>query len=740
MALSLLPTRMRRRCSGLLGVLLLAGCGNSPYQAGAEATSTLFTSFSQRSPRYLDPTSSYSSDETPFTFAIYEPLYGYAYLKRPYQLEPKTARALATPRYLDARGQPLPEDAPAAQIAHSVYELELTPGIRFAPHPAFARDASGRYRYHQLTRAELGDKSSPWQFEHRGTRELVAEDYVYAFKRHASPRVVAPLFGLFAQYVLGLDHLAEQLRAEQSVAPARSPDASAFLDLRRYPLEGVRALSSHKLQIVIRGKYPQWKYWLAMTFLAPVPWEADLFYAQPGMQENGLSLNTWPVGTGPYMMWESVQDFRHVLQRNPYYRHKTYPCEGTEEDHAAGLLADCGKRLPFIDRHVFSVEREFVALDAKFREGYLDVAELSTLSRGLAYREQAQDSERVRREFAERGIKLPLTLDLANSYLGFNWLDPVVGRGDTPEQQEKNRKLRHALSIAIDWEEHQRIFPSAAGEVAMSPLPGGLFGSRHGSAQGLNRITHRWQDGKAVRRPLEEARQLLAQAGYPDGRDARSGKPLVLYYDFGAQATPEARASLDWTRKQFAKLGIQLEIRASDYNQFQEKMRNGRHQIYTWGWLADYPDAENFLFLLYGPNSKAKAEGENAANYQNEEYDRLYERLRFMEDGPEKQQTIDRMVAIVQEDAPWSFGHFPYASGAYQPWVHNEKPSMMVRDHTIYYRLDTQQRAELLPRWNRPVYWPLALLLALLAIALLKARSALRGRERARLRTPHEGA
>ena len=102
--------------------------------------------------------------------------------------------------------------------------------------------------------------------------------------------------------------------------------------------------------------------------------------------------------------------------------------------------------------------------------------------------------------------------------------------------------------------------------------------------------------------------------------------------------------------KQFAKIGVQLEVRATDYNRFQDKMSKGSVQIFFWGWLADYPDAENFLFMLYGPNSKALTggNGENNTNYQNPEFDRLFEQMKFLEDGPEKQKLIDRMIEIVQ--------------------------------------------------------------------------------------------
>src|SRR5688572_19114297 len=83
-----------------MGVLL--GCNNSPHPEGAERTNTLFSAFSERSPRTLDPTESYSNNETPYTYQVYEPLYGYHYMKRPYQLVPKAARSIDPPRYFDA--------------------------------------------------------------------------------------------------------------------------------------------------------------------------------------------------------------------------------------------------------------------------------------------------------------------------------------------------------------------------------------------------------------------------------------------------------------------------------------------------------------------------------------------------------------------------------------------------------------------------------------------------------------
>ncbi|WP_395702634.1 ABC transporter substrate-binding protein [Aquabacterium sp.] len=708
-------------------VALAAGCNNSPLPAGAERKNVLYYSFEERSPRYLDPTASYANNESAYTFQIYEPPYGYHYLKRPYTLIPKSAAAVAHPVYLDKDGKTLPDDAPAEAIAESVYDVHIKPGIKYQPHPAFAVDEKGQYRYHHLTREQLGNKRSPWDFEFQGTRELVADDFVYALKRHSTPRIEAPVYSVFAEYVIGLKEYSETIKREDARLLKDLPKDvrdKPFLDFRKFPLAGTYAVDKYTWRIRLKGKYPQWSYWMAMPFLAPVPWEADAFYAQDGMNENGLSLNQWPVGTGPFMMAEFIRDRRHVLKRNPNYHGETYPCDGMPEDKAAGLLEDCGKPLPFVDTLYVTMEKEKVSRKEKFLQGFFDVPEIERPEWGVDFRNDAEDSDAVKRQYERRGYKFPVMTDISNWYFGFNMLDPVVGWGSTPEQQEKNRKLRQAIAIAIDYEEgYGRIFKHKGGEAAHSPVPPGLFGSREGQPGYYNPVTHMLKDGKVVRRPIEDAKKLLAEAGYPDGRDA-SGKPLVLNYDFQRAVTPEFKSENDWMAKQFAKLGIQLEIRATDFNQYQDKTLKGKHQLFWAGWLADYPDAENFLFLLYGPNSKSKFNGENIANYDNPQFNALYRQLQSLDDGPRKQEVIDKMVDIVRRDSPWCFGYFPWGGLAFQQWVHNGKPSIMIRDMAKYYRVDAELRARKQAEWNHPIAWPLALLaLAAAALAWIARRS-----------------
>jgi len=727
------------RAGGALLVLLaVAGCGrvtNSPHQRGAEQTNTIFTAFTERSPKYLDPTSSYSNDETPYTYQVYEPLYGYHYLKRPYELVPRAAEAIATPRYYDKDGRELPADAPGETIAESVYDIRLRKGILFAPHPAFAKDASGNYVYHALKREDVAEKYKLTDFPQTGTRELTAHDYVYSIRRLATPRVKSPSFSLMAEYIVGLREYGEriaQVDRELRKGLAATDRDLPMLDFRQHAFAGAEALDDHTLRIRIKGKYPQFKYWQAMTFFAPIPWEAEKFYAQPGMAEKNLTLNYWPAGTGPYMLTVFEENRRHVLERNPNFRGQPYPCDGEPRDKADGLLADCGKPTPFADKVVFNIEKEAIPLKTKFFQGYYDAPQIERLDQGTDFIVEMADSKEKEAEYQAKGVKLPTTIEANNWYIGFNMLDPVVGWGKTPEERERNRKLRQALSIAIDWEEHVAIFEKGQGMAAQGPLPPGLFGYRDDGPAAFNPVVYRKVDGRTERRSIEEAKKLLAEAGYPDGRDASSGQPLVLNFDYQRALTPAVRPLMSWYQKQFAKIGVQLEIRATDYNQFQKKMDTGSHQIYFWGWLADYPDAENFLFMLYGPNSKALTggNGENNSNYQNPEFDKRFELMKFEDDGPTKARLIDEMIRILQDDAVWSWGYFPTSAAAFHQWVYNGKPTQIIRNQIQYLRVDPQLRTEKIAEWNKPVWWPVVVIVIGLVAGVVPAFLAYRRRER----------
>jgi oligopeptide transport system substrate-binding protein len=704
------------------------GPWNNPYPADEARENVFYGEFSER-PKHLDPARSYSANEVVFTGQVYEPPLQYHYLKRPYTLIPLTAAAVPHPAYLDEDGRPLPDDAPPERIARSVYEIRIQPGIYYQPHPAFARDAEGNPLYRDLTPEDLEEINVLADFPETGTRELVAADYVYQVKRLAHPRLHSPLFGLMSEYIVGLRAYAAELKKADEELKERGADDS-WLDLRRYPLEGVELVDRYTYRITLNGKYPQFVYWLAMPFFAPVPPEAEHFYSQPGMSAKNITLDWYPVGTGPYMLVENNPNQRMVLARNPNFHGEAYPGEGDPGDAEQGLLADAGKPMPFIDKAVYSLEKEDIPIWNKFLQGYYDISGVSSDAFDQAIQIGSGGEATLTEDMKAKGIRLQTAVATSNWYMAFNMMDPVVGGNDA-----RAAKIRRAISIAVDYEEFIAIFSNGRGIPAHGPLPPGIFGYRDGP-QGINPYVYDWVDGRAKRKSIEEARRLMAEAGYPEGRDAATGKPLVLYFDTMAIG-PDAKARLDWFRKQFLKLNVQLVIRSTDYNRFQEKMLKGTAQIFEWGWNADYPDPENFLFLLYGPNGKVDTNGENAANYRNEEFDRLFLKMKDMDNGPGRQAVIDEMVAIARRDAPWLWGFYPKSFGLLHQWYLNSKPNLMANNTLKYKRIDPELRARLRAEWNRPVLWPVWLVVGVLVVGALPAVISYRRRERA---TPKQEA
>ena len=680
----------------LIYLVFLAGCGeiwNDPYPAAERGKSILYSAFIER-PKHLDPVQSYTEDEAKFTQQVYEPPLQYHYLKRPYELIPLTAVEVPKPRSIQGG-------------KFTVYEVRIRPGIRYQPHPAFLSEN------HSLERNAVEKLKTPYHLP-LGTRELTADDYVYQIKRLAHPRLHSPILGLMSEYIVGLDDFSKQLKDQKK---------TGWLDLREVPLKGVERVDAHTFRVTLKGSYPQFVYWLAMPFFAPVPWEAEKFFEQPGMAEKNFTLDWWPVGTGAYMLTENNPNARMVLQRNPNFRGEPYPSDGDPGDREAGLLADAGKTMPFVDRVVFSREKESIPYWNKFLQGYFDSSAIPSDTFDQAVRVSIEGEAGLTPEMESRGIQLRTSVDTTILYLGFNWMDSVVGGSS-----ERTRKLRQAISIAVDWEEFISIFLNGRGLVGHDPLAPGIFGQREGR-EGINPLTHEWRNGAPRRRPVEEARTLLAEAGYPDGRDAKSGEPLVLYLDTVGRG-PGDKPRFDWWRRQFAKLSIQLEIRDTDWNRYQEKIRKGSQQLYILGWNADYPDPENFLFLLHGPQARVKNQGENTSNYVNPEFDALFERVKNIPNSAERQRLIDRMVEIARRDAPWLWGYHPKTYGLTHAWMQNGKPNNMARNNLKYLRVNVEKREAMRREWNRPVIWPFILITALLVLSAVPAVLAYRKRER----------
>ncbi len=679
---------------------LLASCHrdsswNNPHQLDEVAQNIYFGSFIGP-PKTLDPLLSYSADEAIFIAQIYEPPLQYHYLKRPYSLIPATAAAMPTVRYWDKNHHELSANAPAAAVAFSTYDIKIKPDIYYQPHPAFAKNAKGEYRYLDLDHRALNKIRQLSDFPEMGTRELTAEDYVYEIKRLAHPALNSPVYGVMNKYIVGLIDFRQTLQKAYAQQP---PDI--FFDLRQYNFPGAEVVDRYTYRITIKGKYPQFIYWLAMPFFAPIPWEADKFYSQSGMGKKNLSLSWHPVGTGPFYLSENNPNRRMVLERNPNFHSEYYPSEGEIGDQEKGYLNNAGKRLPLIDKFVFTLEKESIPRWNKFLQGYYDASSISSDSFDQAIAVDESGQPQLTPLLKDKGIRLQTSIKPSTYYFGFNMQDNIVGG-----ESERAQKLRQALSIALNIEQFINIFLNGRGFPAQGPIPPGIFGYLSGP-EGINSIVYTWQDDAPKRKPIADAKRLLAEAGYPNGRDPKTGAPLLLNYDAIGGTAADDKARFDWMRSQFAQLGIELNIRSTEYNRFQERVRTGAAQIFFWGWEADYPDPENFLFLLYGPNGKMKFGGENATNYENPNFDRLFEKMKVTPNGPERQALINQMVAIARIDAPWIWGLHLKEFTLLQPWVGPVKPGAIGNNVLKYYSVDPQLRAAKQKEWNRPNPWPL---------------------------------
>jgi ABC-type oligopeptide transport system substrate-binding subunit len=651
---------------------------------------------------------SYSSDEYKFIQQIYEPPLQYHYLKRPYKLIPLTAEAVPAPRYFNIDGELLPSDAPAASVARAVYEVQIRPGIMYQPHPCFAKTDNGEWRYRNLTETDVQGFTQVKDFLMTGTRELIAADYIYQIKRMADPKVACPISSTLEDYILGMEAYSDAIADGQ-----KNP-----------PFPGVEVVDRYTYRIILKEKYPQFVYWLAMPFFSPMPQEGIDFYGQPVMTERNITIDRFPVGTGPYRMDTLIAHKEIVLVKNENFRVDRYPSSGEPSDREAGLLDDAWEIVPFIPKAVYKLEKESIPRWNKFLQGYYDNSGIpsDTFDRVVALDDTGDPA--ASEVLNAKHIILRTSVAPTTRYFAFNMLDDTVG-GYTPEKQ----KLRQAISIALDYEEYIEIFLNGRGVPAHNPLPPAIFGHEKGK-NGINPYLYDWDahTNRATRKSIEVARKLLAEAGYPGGQDSK-GNPLIISYD-NTLNTAGGTTVLTWMRKKLEQIGITMESRTTDYNRFRDKVKNANFQMISWGWHADYPDAENFMFLLYGPNSKVSHDGENAANYDNPEFNRLFEEMKNMENSPERLEIIRKMNRLLQQDAPWIFTYHPVTFGLSHQWLKNNKPSSIGYNALKYLRIDTAQRAENRQAWNKPILWPLWVCIGLLILGTIPAVITIWKRER----------
>ncbi len=486
-------------------------------------------------------------------------------------------------------------------------------------------------------------------------RELVAEDFIYSIKRVADVKNISSGFWAFNNRIQGINVFHEA---------SKNPDPTDY-DME---VEGLRALDSHTLQIELVAPYPQLLYVLAMHYAFAVPREAVELY--------GKKFTNHPVGTGPYELVEWRRNSRIEFVRNPKWaetgRVETYPIVGTPEQEASGLLKDAGQPIPFNDRIIQYVVDDTSTSWMMFLSGQLGSSIISPDNWDAV----VTPDKSLNKTMAKRGIELISSPYTAVYYMGFNWEDPVVGASSDPEQDLRNRKLRQALSCAYDFDQmnqfmNNRLYP------IYGPIPSPLAGCL--------------EKPSPYRYNLDKARVLLAEAGYPEGIDSKTGRRLELSIELGSADT-NTRQSMELMADMFQKIGVVMKTNYNTWPAFIERMNRRQGQMFRLAWVADYPDAENFLQLFY---SKNDSPGPNHSNYRNAEIDRFYEQIRTMQDSPERTAIYEKMANIIVEDSPWVFMYQPMSFAVKHSWVENFVP------HDYPYGMDKYRRtnSEVRRKW-----------------------------------------
>lgn len=494
------------------------------------------------------------------------------------------------------------------------YTFKLKPGVKFHDNAAF-KDGKGR--------------------------EVTAQDFIYSWKRLADPRNTSEGFWILDGKIKGLNEWAAAVKAEK-----------ANYDT---PVEGLSAPDAHTLVVKLTGVYHQLGYVLTMPFAAVVPREA--------VDKYGKEILNNPVGTGPFMLEKAsdwVRNSKITLKKNPNYRQDLYPTTGEASDESKGLLADAGKPMPFADQLVFS---EIVESQPRWQNGLKGNFDWFDIPKDN-YESAVKNKTEIAPELGAKAMKLDITPGLDVTYIGFNLLDPVLG---------KNKSLRQAMSMAHDTDTYISKFLNGRGIAAQGPVPPGIEG---------NEASYK---NPYAQFDLAKAKALLAKAGFPDGK----GLPELTYEGL---SDTNARQNAEFFAQQMAQIGIKVKINSNTWPQFQEKIKSQKAQIFGIAWGADYPDAQNFFQLFY---SKNKSPGPNDTSFNNAEFDKVYEASLRLPPGAERTKLYLKLRDIVAEESPWIFNAHRLGYKIVHGWVKNFKWTEVGYDYPKYIRVDSKARAEL---------------------------------------------
>jgi ABC-type transport system substrate-binding protein len=517
--------------------------------------------------------------------AMFDTPLRYDYLARPPKLKPNTVEAL-----------------PEISADGLTYTFKVKPGIYFADDAVFK-----------------GKK-----------RELVAQDYVYTFKRLLDPKVRASQLGEFEPTVAG---------AAEVLAKARKSNSFDY----DAPVEGIKLVDRYTFQVKLVKPTPTFIYLFGDCRIACA-------LAREVVEHYGEDIGSHPVGTGPYRLAFWKRSSKMVLEANPNYREEYWDGEPPPGDEAAAALLKQmkGKRIPIIGRIEISVIEETQPRWLAFLNEEMDL--MYQVPEEFA--NQAMPMNKLAKNLERRGIQMEQLPALDYTYAFFNMEDPVIG-GYTPDKVA----LRRAITLSYNVKDEIAIIRKGQAVPAQTPYPMGVAGADPNFRTTANEYN------------VPKARALLDMFGYVDRdgdgyRELPDGTPLVLRFNSSPTARDQQIDEL-WKRS-LDDIGVRLAVRKAKWPDLLKEAYAGKLMMWSLGGTASIPDADTALQTLYGPNAGHKG---NMARFQLAEYDRIYEKAHAMADSPERTKLYQDLARLVVAYAPWKINTHRIRTDLWYPWV-----------------------------------------------------------------------
>jgi ABC-type transport system substrate-binding protein len=484
-------------------------------------------------------------------------------------------------------------------------------------------------------------------------RELTAQDFAYSIRRFYDPRLRSPNLYLFEGKIIGADEVMQQAKKTGNY------DYDA-------PIAGLEVPDRYTLRIRLKEPDYNFLYVMAMPLAMGMAREVVEFY--------GEDARSHPVGTGAFMLKEWRRSSRIVLEANPNFREEYFSgSPGETPDDKAIYDSLQGKRLPLVGRVEVAIVEEAQPRWLAMLNGEFDYIE----DLPNEFVNIVAPNGRLAPNLSKLGLHMQREPELEITITAFyNMRDPVIG-GYTPEKVA----LRRAMNLAYNQQEELMIARKGQAMIAEGPVPPGAAGYD----ANFRSIAKEYDPAKA--------KALLDLFGYLDRdgdgyRELPDGRPLLL--EFGSPPTSDYRNLDQIWKKSMDAIGVNIKFKKARWPDLNKESRGGKLQVGSFlAWYADYPDGDNFLQLLYGPNSSPQS---NAANFALPAFDRLYERARRMPDSPERTELYRQMTKLMLAYAPWRLGLHRVQTHLNQPWLLNYRKHPIVLQAWKYLDVDLEMQ------------------------------------------------